>query len=302
MRSSASSMQRGRAMPERILLVEDTTSIAEPLAAVLRLEGWDVEATASGLDALLRAASAPPSLMLLDLDVADLSGMGVQRALRDLSDVPVVVMSASHDGWIDEAFAHGATACMRKPFDATDVVTLVRETLRAARSPHAGQGGFGAGWSADVRRLSPRDLARVADLAPQQLDSLPFGAMRVDAQGRITSFNAYEGRASRNAHEDVVGRRFADLAPCVMVRGFAERIAEGVARGALDEELHFVFPYYGAQCVASVRLWLDPGSREVWLFTSMRPGGAPEVRTSRASRPSRPAAQAERVSAEPPPP
>lgn len=291
-------MHRERAMPERILVVEDTESIAEPLSAVLRLEGYDVVVTPSGLDALLRAAHAPPSMMLLDLDVEDLSGMGVQRALRDLSELPVVVMSASYDHWIDEAIACGATACMRKPFDAGDVLSLVRETLRAARASPAAA----PGWMSDVRRLSPRDLARVSKLSREQLDALPFGAMRIDAQGRIASFNAYEGRASQNAPELVVGRRFEDLAPCVMVKEFVRRVDEGVARGALDEELHYVFPYYGASCVVSVRLWLDPASREIWLFTSMRPGGAPVERRSRPSQPRASVEPPPRASVEPPPP
>src|SRR5690606_10036418 len=108
---------------------------------------------------------------------------------------------------------------------------------------------------------------------PADLDALPFGAIRVDAGGTITSFNAYEQRLAGLAPETVIGRRFVDVAPCTQVREFVSAVDEGRARGSLDRVLRFVFPRRGVPCLVSVRLFLDAPSRQLWLFVSQLPPG-----------------------------
>lgn len=252
--------------PRRALVVEDDPGLAEALAALLGRHDLEVERTPSGLAGVVRAAGPPAlALAVLDIDVHELSGLGVARAIRDFSRVPLIVMSGREGPWCGEALAAGATACLVKPFHgpALDAVVSATLSVEAPRSP----------WPGDVRALSAEDLARLSKLSPGELDALPFGAIRLDGAGRITSFNSYEERLSGREPSSVIGRPFSQVAPCTQVREFLAPIEEGRAAGALDHVLRFVFPRRGILCVVSVRLFLDRTSGQLWLFVSQRPAG-----------------------------
>ncbi|MCO5170251.1 MAG: response regulator [Planctomycetes bacterium] len=247
----------------RVLLVEDDAGIAEVLRALLEAEGRDVDATPSGLEGVLRAARERYDLALLDIDVHDLSGLGAARAIGDLARLPLVVMSGREGPWRGEALDAGATACLAKPFDPAGLEAVVDATLAAGAPPTP--------WPGDVRDLSPDDLTRLAALGPDDLDALPFGAIRLDAAGRVTSYNAYEQRLAGREPAAVLGRRFSEVAPCTEVQAFVRAVEDGRRRGRLDEVLRFVFPRRGVACVVSVRLYLDPPSGQLWLFVAQRP-------------------------------
>ncbi len=251
--------------PRRALVVEDDPGIAEVIRLLLADQAVVVEDTRSGLEGVVRAARAPAlDLAIVDIDVLELSGMGVTRAVRDFSCVPLIVMSGREGPWRSDALRTGATACLAKPFDPRTLEAVVTATLLAAD-------GSARPWRGDVRALAPDDLARIARLAPEEVDALPFGAIRVGAAGQVVTFNAYEQRLAGLDPTAVIGRRFSDVAPCTQVREFLKPIEEGRARGALDQVLRFVFPRRGALCVVSVRVFLDSSSGELWLFISQRP-------------------------------
>lgn len=88
---------------------------------------------------------------------------------------------------------------------------------------------------------SSEELRQVVSMEPAQLDELPFGAIRLDATGKIRGFNRFESRLSGLDPASVIGKNFfTEVAPCTNVQGFAGRFRDGVARG----ELHAVFTYY----------------------------------------------------------
>lgn len=251
-------------MKARALVVEDDPGVADALGALLAQHGLQVERTPSGLEGVVRAAGPPAlALAIVDIDVHELSGLGVARAVSDFSRLPLIVMSGREGPWCAEALAAGASACLVKPFHrpALDIVVSATLSVDAPPSP----------WPGDVRTLSGQDLARLAALTPGELDALPFGAIRLDEEGRIASFNSYEERLSGRDPASVVGRYFSEVAPCTQVRDFMAPIEEGRARGALDRVLRFVFPRRGILCVVSVRLLLEPTNRQLWLFVSQRP-------------------------------
>lgn len=247
----------------RVLLVEDDAGIAEVLRALLEARGLAVDATPSGLEGLVRAARGGHGLALLDIDVQDLSGLGVARAVGDFSRAPLVVMSGREGAWRREALEAGATACLAKPFDPAGLEAVIEATLAPGQPP--------APWPGDVRSLSADDLERLARLGTEGLDALPFGAIRLDRDGRVASFNAYEQRLTGLEPQAVVGLRFSEVAPCTQVQAFVEAVEQGRAAGKLDRVLRFVFPRRGAACVVSVRLYVDPPSGQLWLFIAQRP-------------------------------
>jgi photoactive yellow protein len=244
----------------RLLVLEDDTDVAEVLDMIFALDGHETRSTDDGREALLMAAREAWDLVVLDVDVRELSGLAVARAIGDFSSTPTLVLSAATGDWQRQAFAAGALACVQKPFDMDElralVRTLIEEPLRAQETR--------------VERLSDADLKRVCALTPQRLDELPYGVIRVDSDGAIVAFNAYESAASGLSRPEVVGRPFAEVAPCSRVKQFAGAIAEGVRAGKLDRVLRFVFPTHRALSVVSVRLYLDPEWQSVWIFVSRR--------------------------------
>jgi len=120
-----------------------------------------------------------------------------------------------------------------------------------------------------VRQLGDEDLGRIREMSAVDLDALPFGVIRVDKHGVITAYNAFESHAAgREAR--VVGTRFAELAPCAMVKQFAGVIEQGFVEQRLDRVLRFTFPVREADCIVSVRLFHDAALNQVWTFVTRR--------------------------------
>jgi photoactive yellow protein len=83
-------------------------------------------------------------------------------------------------------------------------------------------------------------LESISRMSEAQLDGLPFGAIRLDANGTVLSYNSAESKLTGRDPKRVIGRNFfTDVAPCTNVQAFAGRFREGMAR----KELHAIFPY-----------------------------------------------------------
>jgi len=122
--------------PKRtILLVEDEASIRDPLADVLRSEGFDTLVAGSVAEAL-EQARRDPDLVLLDLMLPDGSGFDVCRELRQHSQVPIIMLTAR--GEVADRVVGlelGADDYVVKPFSGREVVARVRAVLRRAATP-----------------------------------------------------------------------------------------------------------------------------------------------------------------------
>ena len=85
-----------------------------------------------------------------------------------------------------------------------------------------------------------QDLENIDRMSETQLDALPFGAIRLDRDGNILSYNMTESKLTGRDPKRVIGRNFfQDVAPCTNVQAFAGRFREGVAK----KEMHTIFPY-----------------------------------------------------------
>ncbi len=132
-----------------ILMVEDETSITEPLAEALDREGFDTRVAGTVADAIEEAASELPDLVLLDVELPDGSGYDVARTLRERSKVPIIMLTARGEE-TDRivGLELGADDYIVKPFSAREVAARIRAVLRrtgdgaAARRPacHEGRG------------------------------------------------------------------------------------------------------------------------------------------------------------------
>jgi two-component system, OmpR family, response regulator RegX3 len=114
-----------------ILLVEDEDSIALPLAAALEREGYATRMTGSVREAIALAAELQPDLILLDVMLADGSGLDVCREVRRGSKVPIIMLTARGDE-TDRVVGLelGADDYVVKPFSARELVARIRAVLR----------------------------------------------------------------------------------------------------------------------------------------------------------------------------
>jgi CheY-like chemotaxis protein len=121
----------------RILLAEDDRFLRKAAEAALRQHGYSVVIAVDGEDALHRARTERPDLILLDLIMPKLQGFEVLRALKADSataTIPVVVLSnLGQDADVQEALALGAAAYFVKAnLSLHDLATRIDETLGAA--------------------------------------------------------------------------------------------------------------------------------------------------------------------------
>jgi two-component system response regulator RegX3 len=113
------------------LVVEDEESFSDALGYMLRREGFEVALAATGPDGVAEFDRNGADLVLLDLMLPGLSGLEVCRALRQRSDVPVIMLTAK-DAEVDKVVGLeiGADDYVTKPFSARELVARMRAVLR----------------------------------------------------------------------------------------------------------------------------------------------------------------------------
>ena len=120
-------------VPEaRVLVVDDEDSITDLVATALRYVGFEVAVAANGRQALERAATFRPELVVLDVMLPDLDGFEIVRRLRaDGLRMPIVFLTA-RDGTEDKVagLTIGGDDYVTKPFSLEELVARVRAVLR----------------------------------------------------------------------------------------------------------------------------------------------------------------------------
>jgi two-component system response regulator RegX3 len=122
-----------------ILIIEDEESLAEAVRYSLEREGYRVSVASDGRQGLERFRADPPSLVLLDLMLPELSGLDVCRQIRQTSEVPIVMLTAK-DAEADKVagLELGADDYVTKPFSVRELVSRVRAHIRRSEIARGG--------------------------------------------------------------------------------------------------------------------------------------------------------------------
>ena len=122
-------------MKPRVLVVEDETSISEPLSEHLSREGFDLEVAATIAEATAAYEIGEPDFLLLDVMLPDGDGRDSAREIRRRSDVPIIMLTARGEE-VDRivGLELGADDYVVKPFSAGELVARMRAIMRRSRA------------------------------------------------------------------------------------------------------------------------------------------------------------------------
>jgi two-component system response regulator RegX3 len=115
----------------RVLVVEDEDSFSDALSYMLRKEGFEVSVATTGPQALTEFDRTGADIVLLDLNLPEMSGTDVCRNLRIRSHVPIIMVTA-RDAEIDKVVGLeiGADDYVTKPYSPRELVARIRAVLR----------------------------------------------------------------------------------------------------------------------------------------------------------------------------
>lgn len=117
---------------DKILVVDDDAALAEMLQIVLRQEGFDTAWCATGDQALAGFVQTQPALVLLDVMLPGLDGIRVCRQIREISGVPIIMLTARSDTTdVVRGLEEGADDYVSKPFKAKELIARIKARLRA---------------------------------------------------------------------------------------------------------------------------------------------------------------------------
>lgn len=116
----------------RVLLIEDDPGIRRFLRVALKAQGFTLEEEASGKGGIVKAATAQPDLIVLDLGLPDMDGKTVIARIREWSKVPILILSVrqSEEEKV-AALDAGANDYVVKPFGIAEMLARVRALLRS---------------------------------------------------------------------------------------------------------------------------------------------------------------------------
>ncbi len=158
---------------QRVLVVDDETSIRRYLRAALTAQGLNVYEASDGQEALKAVLAHRPDLIILDLGLPDIDGIEVTRRLREWSQTPIIILSV-REAEQDKiaALDAGADDYLTKPFGTGELLARMRVVQRrqipSANEPIFATGGLTMDFSRRLVTVNEKEI----QLTPTEYDLL----------------------------------------------------------------------------------------------------------------------------------
>ncbi len=213
----------------RILVVEDNRTLADGLAAVLRVAGYAVDVVHDGVSADAVLTTETFDLVVLDLSLPEMDGLDVLRHMRARRNASSVLILTAR-GALDERVRGldlGADDYMTKPFEVSELEARIRVLLRRQAGLHNSSIAFGS-IELDTVSRTLSAFGQTLDLPARELSVLETLLRRagkvVAKQSIIESLAAFDDDLSENAVEQYISRLRRRLAPYALT----VRVARGL--------------------------------------------------------------------------
>lgn len=213
----------------RILVVEDNRTLADGLAAVLRVASYAVDVVHDGVSADAVLTTESFDLVVLDLSLPEMDGLDVLRRMRARKNASSVLILTAR-GALDERVRGldlGADDYMTKPFEVSELEARIRVLLRRQAGLHNSSIAFG-NIELDTVSRTLSAFGQTLDIPARELsvlETLLLKAGKVVAkQSIIESLAAFDDDLSENAVEQYISRLRRRLAPYALT----VRVARGL--------------------------------------------------------------------------
>ena len=162
-------------MPQRILVVDDETAIADLVEVYLHGEGFAVHKCGSAADALARVGAEPPDLAILDVMLPDLDGFTLCRRIRERHLFPILMLTARGEN-LDKitGLTLGADDYITKPFNPLELVARVKTQLRRYTRYNQGVSAPAQPEEYDIRGLQISQAAHRCTLFGEDIPLTPL--------------------------------------------------------------------------------------------------------------------------------
>ncbi len=172
LRDQSSKMQN----KPRILVVDDEPQLTRVLLRSLTAKGYDVRIAGDGEFALQTFHDWPASLVITDLAMPNMDGLELCRELREISDVPIIVLSVRGEEQSKvKALDIGADDYVTKPFSMDELLARIRAALRRQPASEAGSRILTAGeFRMDLDAHTITQGGTELRLTPKEFDLMAF--------------------------------------------------------------------------------------------------------------------------------
>lgn len=178
-------------MGKKILLIDDDRELGRLVDTILRPLETTLYQAYSGAEGLHKAYELHPDLVILDIMMPDMDGFDVCARLREMANVPVLMLTArTNDTDMMRGFTVGADDFVRKPFKKNELEARVRALLRRSNNHnnHAGDSYITAYrddvLEVDLSAQTVKLCGQIVELTPREYEVL---ACLVREQGKIVS-------------------------------------------------------------------------------------------------------------------